>query len=292
MKKIESRVLKPDGSIKWFEWAIKAIFNNEGNIVEFQSVGRDITEHKQEEENLKKEHQELEKKADELTRDKKSLEAEITVLKQIEEQIKESLVEKEMLLGEIHHRVKRSMQSFSSLVGLQSGYFRDQIIEKLKDSQNHIKSIALVHEKLYESKDLKRIDFSEYIQNLTDDLFRSYGVDQNLIKLKINIDDVSLDIDTTIRLGLIINELVSNSLKYAFPDDRKGEIQIDSHSDDGKFTLKVSDNGIGFPKDLDFQKTETLGLQLVGTLVRQLDGTIELDRITTTEFKIIFKERE
>ncbi len=193
-----------------------------------------------------------------------------------------------MLLGEIHHQVKRSMQSFSSLVGFQSGHLNDQIIEKLKDSQNHIKSIALVHEKLYESKDLKRIDFSEYIQKLTNDLFRSHGVDQNRIKLKINIEDVSLDIDTTIRLGLIINELVSNSLKYAFPDDRKGEIQIEFHSDDDKFTLKVSDNGIGFSRGLDFQKTETLGLQLVDTLVKQLDGTIELDRINKTEFKITF----
>ncbi|MDP2993004.1 MAG: ATP-binding protein, partial [Deltaproteobacteria bacterium] len=139
------------------------------------------------------------------------------------------------------------------------------------------------------SGDLARIDFAQYIRSLAADLFRSYGVSSGAITLKINAGDVLLGIDRAIPCGLIVNELVSNSLKHAFPAGKKGEIQINLRSDnDNGFTLTLSDNGVGFPKDLDFRNAETLGLQLVITLVKQIEGTIELDRSGGTEFKITF----
>ena len=161
----------------------------------------------------------------------------------------------------------------------------------LKDSQNRIKSMALIHEKLYNSKDLIGIDFGEYLRDLVANLFRSYSIDPNQIKLKMEINNISLGLDTAIPCGLIINELVSNSFKYAFPDGRKGEISVNIIPiNNNQFILTVRDNGIGFPEDLDIKKSKTLGLQLVDNLVEQLDGTIELDRSTGTDFKITFKE--
>jgi len=148
--------------------------------------------------------------------------------------------------------------------------------------------MALIHEKLYQSKNLMRIDFVKYIQNLTDYLFRSYRVSPEVTKLKTNISDVFLDVNTATPCGLIVNELVSNSIKHAFPAGREGEIRIEARSDNDKFTLIVSDNGVGFPKDLDFRNTKTLGLQLVCTLTDQLGGSIELDRSSGTKFKITF----
>jgi two-component sensor histidine kinase len=138
---------------------------------------------------------------------------------------------------------------------------------------------------------LARIDSAEYVRNLANYLFRSYGVNGNVIKLKINIDDVVLGIDTAVPCGLMLNELVSNSLKHAFPGGRAGEICIGLSLDNDKFTLMVGDNGVGFPKDLDFRNTQSLGLQLVTTLVDQLEGAIELDGSGGTAVKIMFSER-
>lgn len=207
-------------------------------------------------------------------------------------EIKQSLREKEVLLQEIHHRVKNNLQVVSSLLYLQSKKIKDKpTFEILQDSQNRVRSMALVHEKLYQSKDLARVDFAEYARNLANYILRSHGVNSNVIKLKIKVDDVFLGIDTAVPCGLILNELVSNSLKHAFPGGREGEIRIELRlDDDKKFTLMVSDNGVGIPKDLDFRNTESLGLQLVDTLVNQLEGTIELDRSGGTAFKTTFTE--
>jgi len=211
--------------------------------------------------------------------------------KRAEKQIKASLEEKVVLLKEIHHRVKNNLQIISSLLYLQSKNIKnEEALEMFRDSQNRVKSMALVHEKLYQSKDLAKINFEKYIRNLTNHLFRAYRTNSNAIKLKINVNDVSLSIDTAIPCGLIINELVSNSLKYAFTEGREGEIRIDLHSDGAnKFRLIVSDNGAGFPKDLDFRNSPSLGLQLVNSLTNQLDGTIKLDGSSGTEFKITFQ---
>lgn len=207
-----------------------------------------------------------------------------------EAQLKASLQEKEVLLKEIHHRVKNNLQIISSLLNLQAAYLKDnQALEIFKESQNRIESMALIHEKLYQSKDLAKIDFSDYIQDLVINLFCAYEVHSDAITLKLNIGDVFLGINAAIPCGLIINELVSNSLKYAFPAGRLGEICIDLHSvSDNKFALTVSDNGIGFPKELDFRNTESLGLQIVIDLITQLSGTIDIDSNKGTKFKIIF----
>lgn len=213
----------------------------------------------------------------------------ITERKKAEEQLKSSLKEKEMLLKEIHHRVKNNLQVITSLLNLQSQYIKDKkTADIFKESQNRIKTMALIHEKLYQSKDLARIDFSEYISNLTRYLFQSYGVNASIIDLKINVDNVLLDVDMAIPCGLIINELISNSLKYAFPPGEKGEIGIDFNTKNNKFILIVWDNGIGIPDNIDFQNTESLGLQLVCILTEQLGGTIELNKSLGTKFKITF----
>jgi len=148
--------------------------------------------------------------------------------------------------------------------------------------------MALIHEELYQSEDMARIDFAGYIQKLVTDLYSSYGIDCETIKLNINAGNILLDIDKAIPCGLIINELVSNSFKHAFPDGKEGEVSVTLRSDNNTIALTISDNGLGFPKDLDFQNTESLGMQLVVTLTNQIDGTLELDRSGGTTFKITF----
>ncbi len=218
-------------------------------------------------------------------------EAEVRLTRQqAEEQIKASLQEKEVLLKEIHHRVKNNMQIISSLLSLQANYLKDnRALEIFKVSQNRIETMALIHEKLYQSKDLARIDFADYVHELVVDLFSAYAVHSNGITLNINVEELFLSIDAAIPCGLIVNELVLNSLKYAFPAGRAGEICIELHSvTDNKLALIVSDNGVGFPKDLDFQNTTSLGLRLVNALTIQLEATIELNRDSGVEFKIVF----
>jgi two-component sensor histidine kinase len=159
-----------------------------------------------------------------------------------------------------------------------------------RDSQARVKSIALIHEKLYQSPDLARIDFAGYARDLVAHLFQSYQIHPGVIRLRIDVADVSPGLDTAIPCGLIINELVSNALKHAFPEDREGEIYVGLHLEDDQTVLTVSDDGIGLPVALDFLDTESLGLQLVVTLVKQLEGSIELDDGKGTAFKIAFTE--
>jgi PAS domain S-box-containing protein len=213
----------------------------------------------------------------------------ITERVQAEERLKAALMEKEVLLKEIHHRVKNNLQVISSLLYLQSQYVQDQkSFEIMEESQHRIRSMVLVHEQLYQSRDLSRIDFGEYIRKLVTDLFRSYGVNWDIISLKINVEDILLGIDTAIPCGLIVHELVSNSLKHAFPDEAEGEIGIEFYTEGNRLTLRVFDNGVGLPKDLDFRNTDSMGLQLVRTLTRQLEGTIKLASSGGTEFSITF----
>jgi len=220
------------------------------------------------------------------------LEKEITVRKQAEEKIKATLKEKEILLQEVHHRVKNNMQIISSLFNLQSGHIKDkQASEIFKSSQNRIRSMALIHERFYQSEDMARVDFAEYAQNLTGHLFSSHGINPGAVKLNLKIKEVFLDLNTAIPCGLIINELVSNSLKHAFPDGKKGEIKIAMHSlNKDEMEVIVSDNGVGLSKKVDFRKTDSLGLHLVNLLAEdQLHGDIKLDRTKGTSFHIKFK---
>ena len=217
--------------------------------------------------------------------------------KQVEEQLNASLKEKEVLLKEIHHRVKNNMQVISSLLNLQSSRIKNgEILEMFKESQDRIRSMSLIHERLYQSADLAKIDFSHYIQNLAAYLFQSYRIDPEAVVLNTDVHDVSLDINKAIPCGLIINELVSNSLKYAFPQSKerdkkkrvKGQIDIQLTTDDGKVVLIVKDNGIGLPEDLNIETANSFGLQLVTTLVAQLNGSVDIKRKPGTAFKIKF----
>lgn len=217
----------------------------------------------------------------------------ITERKIAEQKLHQSLEEKEMLIKEIHHRVKNNLMVISSLLNLQSQYIKDkEALDIFKESQNRAKSMALIHERLYRSTDLKKIDFGDYIETLANDLFHTYIQDPSLVKLNMNVENVMVDINTTVPLGLIVNELVTNSMKHAFPNGRKGEINIDFHKEGKEFVLSVNDTGVGLPEDIDFRYTDTLGLQLVNNLVEQIDGTITLDTSHGTEFKIVFEEVE
>jgi len=216
----------------------------------------------------------------------------ISERKRAEEELKESLKEKEVLLKEVHHRVKNNMQVISSLLMLQEDSSEDKkIIEMLKDSQNRISSMALIHERLYRSHNLSKVDLNEYIDDLVSGLFQSYGVSESRVALNINVENVLLGIDSAIPCGLIINELVSNSLKHAFPGDKNGEIKIFLRlMDENMIELVVGDNGIGIPEDMDIRKTRSLGLYLVTLLVEnQLHGEIALNRERGTEFLIKFR---
>ena len=212
--------------------------------------------------------------------------------KQADEQIKRDLEEKEILLQEIHHRIKNNMQIISSLLKLQSAQITDKkALELFQNSQDRVKTMSLIHDALYRSKDLAHIDFEEYVRKLTTQIFVSYGTSLNLIKIKINIKDVLMDISTAIPCGLIINELVSNSLKYAFPKG-KGEISISFTCKDQVNILRVKDNGIGISGKIDLENSPTLGLMLVNSLTKQLDGTLKLEKVKGTSFKIAFKKTE
>ena len=217
----------------------------------------------------------------------------ITERKNIEIQLKNSLFEKELLLKEIHHRVKNNLMIISSLLNLQSSYIKDKRSKEIfKESQNRANSMALIHERLYQSTDLKRIDFGDYIESLSTDLFHNYATQSGDIDLKIDVEDIFLDINTAIPLGLIVNELITNSLKHAFPDNRKGEIIINFFRKNDHYEFIVIDNGVGFPDEIDYKNTESLGMQIVTSLTDQIDGQILLNTDNGTSFKISFKEEE
>ncbi|WP_048162585.1 histidine kinase dimerization/phosphoacceptor domain -containing protein [Methanosarcina sp. 1.H.A.2.2] len=271
----EYRIFTKSGEVRWVDERT-FIQRDEKDEIHLQGIILDITEHKKAEDAL--------------------------------------LQMEEIRKKEIHHRIKNNLQVISTLLYLESGNFSDEkVIEAFKDSQHRVKSMALVHEKLYQSEDMISVDFSDYIQNLANYLFGAYSVGGGDIKLKLDVDNVFLGMDTAVPVGIIINELVSNSLKHAFSEGESGEICIclkkEENEKDGKgtgrldtgkgskagvpgkcFSLIVRDNGKGFPGDIDFRETDSLGLQLVVSLVDQVEGSIELDTSRGTEFRIRFRE--
>jgi PAS domain S-box-containing protein len=207
-----------------------------------------------------------------------------------DELIRASLREKEALLKEIHHRVKNNLQVVSSLLGLQSRTISEESTRKMfQESQNRIHSMALLHESLYQSNNLSRIDFPEYIRQLAAHLFHSYGVPADRIHLRTDLDKLYLNLDAAVPCGLIINELVSNSLKYAFPDGRSGEVRIElREAPDHMARLVVADNGIGLRSDIDWETARSLGLRLVRTLADQLGAKLEVQSRAGTEVQLLF----
>ncbi|MBN2029079.1 hypothetical protein JW824_02445 [bacterium] len=242
---------------------------------------------------LQENQEELERRVDERT---EALQQEIIERQKAEDQLRDSLQEKEVLLKEIHHRVKNNLQVISSLLYIQSKKIKDKnALEQFKDSQNRVRSMALVHEKLYRSKNFVNINLEEYLRSITYHLLQTYSTNGKHIDIQIRVDEIPLSIEKAIPCGLIVSELVSNSLKYAFPGDRNGVINIELFSENGdqahsadmrSCTLVVSDNGVGFPKNFNMNDTSTLGLQLVRNLTQQMDGVIELDCSSGTSFKI------
>jgi two-component sensor histidine kinase len=216
----------------------------------------------------------------------------VTDQKRTEQQLNASLQEKEVLLKEIHHRVKNNMQVISSLLSLQATYIKDgQIRNIFSESCDRVRSMALIHEKLYNSANLAQVNFSEYTRSLAAGIFRSCATSPRRIRLDIAVEEIFLGVDMAIPCGLILNELISNCLKHAFPRGRHGVICIDLASvAGGGVRLTVSDDGAGFPEGLDFRAAGSLGLRLVNMLVAQLHGTIEKLPGTGTILSITIRE--
>jgi len=216
----------------------------------------------------------------------------ITARKRAEEQLHASLREKEILLGEVHHRVKNNMQVISGLLDLQASSSENpELIAMFHESQSRIQAMSLVHEKLYGSKDFTRIDLADYVRTLSKELLQSYKINQGKIDLIVQADgEVYVDINKAIPCGLILNELISNALKHAFPGDRPCELRIIIHeTKNTEIEIVVRDNGLGLPDDVDIHQPRTVGLHLVNGLVeKQLDGQIEVRRDNGTEFQIKF----
>lgn len=208
-----------------------------------------------------------------------------------ETKLRASLREKEVMLQEIHHRVKNNMQIIISLIRLQASEIKDpRDSELFKRTQDRIRSMALIHEKLYQSQDLARVNFAKYLESFVVHLFNTYSIDPRLIKLNLDLEEIKTDINRAIPLGLIFNELVSNSFKHAFPEGRKGEVSI-SLRGGGKReenVLVVKDNGVGIPEKMDIKKPQTLGLQLVNDLVKQIKGGLSVSKESGTQIEIKF----
>jgi len=255
--RFEVKMRKKSGESLWVEISSAPLKDNSGNLIGSIGIYSDISERKT-----------------------------------YENTIESSLQQKDMLLKEIHHRVKNNLQIISSLIKLQSSHVKDKEIHSLfAESQNRIKTMALIHEKLYRSKDISVIEFYDYIKNLVDSLYASYGISPDRVKAKIEFRSIYLDIDTAIPCGLIINELVSNCLKYAFPNLMKGNIFIDlTEQNDIEYKMIIKDNGAGIPENIDFNNSASLGLKLVKILSEQLGGSVELIRENGTEFRILFKK--
>ncbi len=215
----------------------------------------------------------------------------VTERMRTEEQIRASLKEKEVMLKEIHHRVKNNLQVISSLLSIQSRYLADPRDAKLfQESQDRVKSMALVHEKLYQSSDIASIDFSSYIERLVTNLFRSYSGNNGNVNLHMDIKDIFLNVDTAVPCGLIVNELVTNALKYAFPGGRDGTVTVSMRIEGDCYVLEVSDDGVGMAAGFDIEKSQSLGLQLVTMLASQIDGKIKTDTSKGTRYTITFRK--
>jgi PAS domain S-box-containing protein len=215
----------------------------------------------------------------------------ITERKQAEEKLKFSLQEKELLLKEIHHRVKNNLLVISSLLDWQTDYIEDpEVVKIFEESQNRLHSMALIHEKLYKSENLAKIDFSEYLETLARQLFFSFNIDDDRIELKFALEPVLLNIETATPCGLIVSELITNVFQHAFPDNRQGELYLSLAKEGNQVTITIQDNGVGFTPDLDFRQTDSLGLQLVSLLTQQLEGDLEIIPNKGITFKLIFSE--
>lgn len=255
----EGRRVKKDGARFWAHATITALRDEKGNLKGFTKVVRDITE-----------------------------------LRETQRRLEQALSAKEVLLREVHHRVRNNLQIISSLLRLESRSVREApVLRILTETQGRIYALAIIHELLYESKDMENVNRREYITRIARHLYQSFGVGAERVKLTISVEDVECPIKIAIPLGLIVNELVSNSLEHAFPENRRGEIRVSiEHVSESQSELVVADNGIGMPDDLEVSGTGTFGLYLVNTLTEQLQGVIELNRHDGVEARIRFRDSQ
>jgi two-component sensor histidine kinase/sensor domain CHASE-containing protein len=238
----------------------------------------------------------LDEKNEYLKQSYQNLKNEVIERKKAEEKVKASLLEKETMLKEIHHRVKNNLQVISSLLNMQSSYLQDENArEALQESMARVRTMAMIHTQLYQSQDLTRVDCGLFIRDLIGNISQAYGRAEPPVAISVDADEIQLDIDTSIPCGLILNELVTNALKYAFPEGRAGKINIRMRSEDNHVALTVQDNGIGFPESIDSTKVKSLGLELVNILVGQMNGKIDMQADGGTMWNITFplkNERE
>lgn len=253
-----SRNLHRDGRTVLLETSGVPVVDFKGRVIGFRGVHRDVTEQKR-----------------------------------AEEELRASVREKETLLREINHRVKNNMQIISSLLNLQSGYIEDPAhAEVFRECQNRIRTMAFAHEKLYQTESLSKINIGSYIKDLARGVLKSYKVDTNRVILSMELEDLVLSLETAVPCGLIVTELVSNSVKHAFRDGRDGRIDVRlRRTGTDALELSVKDNGVGLPPGIDIREYKSLGLRLVSTIAEgQLEGTVEADSSGGTEFRIRFKE--
>ena len=256
-QQFEGRIFGKKGNKVWMETFFSPIYGDDNKIKEISCLSYDVT-------------------------DKKI----------IERQMQESLNEKEILLQEVHHRVKNNLQVISSILNLQSSYVKDEnSLNILRESQNRIKSMSFIHESLYQTKDFSGIEFGGYILSLANNLVHSYSLEVGMVNLKTDFDDTYLSLDQAIPCGLIANELISNSLKYAFDKGQQGEIYVSAKHKGSKVTLIIADNGKGLPEGFDYENSDSLGLQLVYTLKDQLDASIEVNSKDGTKYLITFDKQ-
>jgi PAS domain S-box-containing protein len=294
----EYQIVHKNGDVRWINQRNVMIRDEQGNLVALEGIVADITERKRSEMLLKRYNEELDSEVHsrtiDLERVNTMLGVEVIQRTLAEESIRKSLNERELLLREIYHRVRNNLQIIVSLISLQSRNIKDPyLLETLGDFKNRIKAMAHVHDWLCRADDISRIDLSEIVTFLGTSLFKSYKIDPQLIRLNVDMKDIHITIDSAISISLILNELITNSIKHAFPNGTAGEITIAGRREADTLVLSIRDTGIGMPKDLDWMGSQqTLGLRLVVSLVEQLNGTIELDRAEGTKFTIVVKEKD
>ena len=269
------------------EVTVSGVKDINGQVIAYVSILRDVTGRKLTEAELEKHRQNLASLVEERT---VALSREIAENKAIQKDLSESLKEKELLLKEVHHRVKNNMQVISSLLNIQGESVEDEeFANLLGESQQRIKSMALIHENLYQSENLLEINFEDYINMLANSLCRFYTVPGVSVHLDVQVDDVSLDIETAVPCGLIINELISNSLKHAFKEtEGTGTIKVSFYRDACSYVLKIKDDGIGLPESFDLENTTSMGLEIISILTQQLDGNISAKNDKGASFEISF----
>jgi len=292
---VDHRLIRPDGSVAWISSLGQVERNAAGQVVRLFGVALDITDRKQAEETLRQQAD-----LEQLLRIQQAalyqqVQTELSDRTKAEANLRRSLQEKEVLLKEVHHRVKNNLQIVSSLLRMQSRKVDNlQTFTVLQEAQNRVQSMALIHEQLYQSSDLAEIDLNEYLHSLVNNLLRSYGVNSHQVTFSIETHNTCLNLNTAISCGLIINELVSNSLKYAFPAEQFGKITIcftsalEESLNESQVTLFVSDNGVGIPITVDWQNSPSLGMRIVRNLVQQIKGSITLLPGSGTAFQMTF----